>query len=296
MAIVKQHNDLVDARYSLNLAQSKIFAFMASRVFKQDHNFSEFNGTAVELCEAAGICKDYKLLRKNLRGMHRTLFTVRHDGYETDFTMFHEAKYKDLGDINIKFHEHMKPLLLNLKNNFTIVELEFILRMKSYAANRLYFLLKRWAGLGEYTTKIEDLKKIIYSTEDMGKHKLYGHFKNRVLMPAIHDINGMTDLLITFRERKKGRAVASLVFEIKKKPPAAPQHKTAALIDADHRSKKEDEIYTKQLKEFLKLPKAEQGDWIEAGKSSLFYIPGAELEHAVHLFVESKNKVADVVQ
>ena len=295
--LVAQHNDLIDAHYSLSLVQAKLFAFLASRVVKDDEGFYAYDGPASELYKECGIANKYDQLKRNLRTMHTTLFSLRSSNYEDEFVMFHRAKYSDRENIRIQFHEDLEPLLLNLKNNFTQVELVFILRLKSSSANRLYFLLKRWAGLGEYTTKIEDLKNILFGGIEHKAYHLYGNFKNRVLLPALNDINTMTDLSVAFIEKKKGRAVASIVFDIQKKPPAAPPHKkTAALIEADHRSKKEDKIYTKHLKEFLKLPKAEQGDWIEAGKSSLFYIPGAELEHAVHLFVESKNKVADVVQ
>lgn len=299
MKLMKVHNNLVDARYSLNLVQSKIFAYMVSQVFSNEDKLLPFKGSAADLCTVAGISRNYERLQQSMDSLHDIKFSLRMDDHVLKFYMFHRVRYYDSGRIEIQFHEDMEPLLLNLKKNFTTAELEFFLRAKSHASNRFYLICKRYLFKGEYDIGVDDLKKMLLGEGDHTVYKLYADFKKRVLIPAINDINTMTDLKIEYKERKKGKAVAVLVFKIYNKPKQVlikpKQVQTSELIEAHNRSAKEEKVFQKQLKEFEKLPKKEQGEWIERGKSSLFFVEGMELEHAVHAWVENK-KFVNVVQ
>ena len=47
---------------------------------------------------------------------------------------------------------------------------------------------------------------------------LYGNFKNKILLPAIKELNEHTDLSISFKEIKKGRSVERIEFTIRQAP------------------------------------------------------------------------------
>ena len=282
MKLMKVHNNLIDARYSLNLAQSKIFAYMVSRVFSNDDKLIPFRGSASDLCMVAEISRNYGRLEKSIDSLHDIKFSLRKHDHVVKFYMFHRVRYYDKGKIEIQFHEDMEPLLLNLKRNFTTAELEFFLRAKSHTSNKLYLICKRYLFKGEYDINLDELKNILFGAGDHEKYRLYADFKKRVLMPALNDINTMTDLSVTFRERKKGRAVASIVFQIKKKPPPAPKAKQKiehVPESKQHHDRQHNKTMEKLRALWAKVPEADRA--VMLSQESLFKMDGQEHEELI---------------
>ena len=61
------------------------------------------------------------------------------------------------------------------------------------------------------TFDIEDLKRRI----DASAYKNFTNFKNKVINPALHDINTFSDLLVSVEYKKTGRTFSSVIFTIK---------------------------------------------------------------------------------
>ena len=68
--------------------------------------------------------------------------------------------------------------------------------------------MKKWQHLGKWRISIDVIR------EKMGavtkSYSLYGNFKNKILLPAIEELNDKTDLQIIFKEIKKGRSVVEI--------------------------------------------------------------------------------------
>lgn len=85
--------------------------------------------------------------------------------------------------------------------------------LKSAYSIRLYELMKKWQKLEVWEFAIDDLKgKFGISKE---KYKQYGHFKSRIIVPAVKDVNEKTDVQVNFKEIRKGRKIVKIAFSIK---------------------------------------------------------------------------------
>ena len=66
---------------------------------------------------------------------------------------------------------------------------------------------------GQFTVSIDELKKRI----DAEKYTKISHFKDRVLEPAIEEIDNMTDLEVEYNYIKTGRQITHIVFSFDEK-------------------------------------------------------------------------------
>lgn len=116
------------------------------------------------------------------------------------------------GYVTGNFAPEIKPFLLELASEYTTVEIETILTLKSAHAHRLYWVLTSWDDVGSWEVEIEKLREQMIGTEDTA-YAIFYDFKRYVLEPAIkelHDI-GWT---IGWEPLKAGRKVSRIRFTI----------------------------------------------------------------------------------
>jgi plasmid replication initiation protein len=136
--------------------------------------------------------------------------------------MFQRIRYiKGQGIIEFDLTRHVLPYLFELKNNFTSYELAAALRLTSKYAKRIYPLCSQWKDKGE-TKKhdIEDFKKMLGLLDDKGNDKAarISDLKSKVLDIAVKQINEHTELHISYKLEKKGKAFKYIVFTVKPQP------------------------------------------------------------------------------
>lgn len=234
--LVRKSNELVEARYKFDIWETRVFTKMLTMVRKSDQDFQtyriylkdvireyglESNKDAYERLRAGG----FKLMRKIVKVVRNTeeglmeLNTPIVVGVENRVnTESEDAKF-----IDVSFHPKMKPFLLSLQSHFTIYDVRNILSLPSSYSIRIYELLKQYQTIGRRKFLLKELKEIIGVIEEIdlnGKKKykdnypLYGNFKQRVLQKAQNDLEENTDIIFTFEEIKRGRAVNELLFFI----------------------------------------------------------------------------------
>lgn len=98
---------------------------------------------------------------------------------------------------------------------FTDTEFAFLIKFTSQYAERLYEIIKTFAYKSIADFNVEDLRQKLAVGK---KYPNYNMFRERVLLPAVNDINEFTDLDIDFREQRgMYNKVDSVVFSIHKK-------------------------------------------------------------------------------
>lgn len=216
--LVTQSNNLIEARHSkpLTAREQKIVLTMVSMIQPTDKDFMDYRISIRDFHEMLGLegstkYTEIKDITKVL--MSKTIEIPQDDGDWLLANWISSAKYiKGEGVIELSFSPHLKPYMLQLKNQFTSYQLSNILSLKSTYSIRLYELMKKWQHLGRWECPIDDLKKKLGIPE--GKYKQYGHFKSKALNQAEKEINEKTDLNINFKEIKKGRKVVKIEFSI----------------------------------------------------------------------------------
>lgn len=118
------------------------------------------------------------------------------------------------GYVTGNFAPEIKPFLLELASEYTTVEIETILTLKSAHAHRLYWLLTSWDDVGSWEVEIDKLREQMVGTEDTA-YVIFYDFKRYVLEPAVkelHDIGWM----VGWEPLKVGRKVTKILFTIPK--------------------------------------------------------------------------------
>jgi hypothetical protein len=111
--------------------------------------------------------------------------------------------------VDVSVEPEIKPLLLQLQKNFTAYELQNVVRLGVYPI-RIYELLKQYENIGYRILTIEQLKKMFELTNEYPR---FSNFYQKIIQPAIKEINLHTDLKVIEVERKKeGKNVVALKF------------------------------------------------------------------------------------
>jgi radical SAM superfamily enzyme YgiQ (UPF0313 family) len=111
--------------------------------------------------------------------------------------------------VDVSVEPEIKPLLLQLQKNFTAYELQNVVRLGVYPI-RIYELLKQYEHIGFRVLTIEQLKKMFELTNEYPR---FSNFYQKIIQPAIKEINLHTDLKVIDVERKKeGKNVVALKF------------------------------------------------------------------------------------
>ena len=104
--------------------------------------------------------------------------------------------------------------------------------MKSQYGIRLYGMLRDWLPKGVYTVPIDRLRDELGAVDS--SYKVLRDFTRRALDPAVKEINGLSDLKVTYTKIKKGRSVTDICFKIKLKPTQKAIEAMAKEVPGEH--------------------------------------------------------------
>lgn len=220
---VVKSNDLIQkSRFSLSLQQQKIILYVISNVTPYDEDFKFYEFSVQDFCRVCGIDTG----GGNYTALKAAILEIKN---KDSLWVMLDGKYKTLdwiskavidpgsGTVKIRLDEDLKPFLLQLKDNFTSYELIWVLHFKSKYTIRLYELIKsiHFHDLDEYTREytLDDLRRML----DAEKYTAWIHLRQRVLEPAIKEINEYSDKNVIMEPIKKARAVVSVRFTITSK-------------------------------------------------------------------------------
>jgi hypothetical protein len=171
-------------------------------------------------------CKRYNYahVRQEALAMQSGELQVRVKGNPVSISLFENITCLDgKGIIELTLSVESVPLLFNLHNRFTSVNLRAAFMLAGKYSKRVYALCEQWRDKGEtpfYT--VEHFKWMLALTDSTAeqrqqKYTKYGHLNARVLTAAIKEINAHTDLLIGLEVVKSGLPVTKIRFAISEK-------------------------------------------------------------------------------
>lgn len=212
--LVVKHNNLIEARYNLNLNEQKIILYAVSKLDREKENFNILSVDVREFFNLLGTTQErYTEIRGIIRELRRKEVIINTDERELITGWLSSIDYlKDEGKIELEFSEKLTPYLLQLKARFTRYELENILYLKNKHSIRVYELLKQYEKIGKREMKLSDLRKYLGIAED--EYLRFSNFENRVLRTTKEEINAYTDLKIDYEKLKTGRTITSILYTI----------------------------------------------------------------------------------
>lgn len=216
--IIKQGDKLSFAQYNLTLNEVKFLSFVMAQIDTNDTEFKEYGIRVKDFEMLINARLDYTSLTKFAKNFQGKVITLINDNEKSfmTFNWWHHLKYEN-GVFYAQLHDYMKPLLLTFSSHFGKSSLLFISQMKSLYAPRFYYMLCSFKA--QYQNSFEINLEELYNKLELKKSlRQYNQFKIKVLIPAIEEINQITDLNVTFLESQKIRKkVTHLRFEFTKK-------------------------------------------------------------------------------
>lgn len=219
--VVFQHNNLIEARYTLNLQEKRIIFLLMSEINPNDHILKKHYLKIEELIRLVGLkgqsaYSEIKRITLNLIKKELTVERVdKSEKLQTNWLSC--AEYKDNeGIVGLAINSHLRPFLLQLRGHYTILQREAVLKIKSVYGVRLYELLKQKETFRSRDFDLEDLR--YFCGIDDSTYSRYVDFKRRVLEIAKREINDKTDIRVEYEEIKHGRKVKGIRFKIMSNP------------------------------------------------------------------------------
>lgn len=237
---VYKSNAIVEAGFKLSVAEQRVILSCIGQI-KRNQKISSNNTysiSAVELSQLTGssISSSFRDL-KNVVNRLFDRYVIIKNGPNRDkrkeilktrwvqsiFFIENEAR------IELRFSSDMIPYLNELAKQFTKYKLSSVVNLETSYGFRFYEFMCQWLKVGKREFLIQDLKDIL---QIGNKYPAIKDFKLRVLEPAIRDINKNSDLWVKWSQRKTGRKLTHLVFELslknEQKPKAKNQLKPSA--------------------------------------------------------------------
>jgi plasmid replication initiation protein len=244
--VVKSHR-LVEASYRLTLNEQRIILYAICRGREEDKLLLP-NEPVVITAEA--FSKQFPSIEKgSVYGQLKEAMDALYDRsvtlYETDKDTGKEqvsktrwvskASYIDgAGRIKVVFTQDVIEHITRLGGEFSSYQLEKVGNMTSAHAIRIYELLAQHQSIGNRMLNLAWLKDTLQIGPD--EYKLTTNFIRKVIEVAVDQINKHSDLTVSYKSVKTGRAITDFLFKIKSK---IIQPKNSAPTDVDFRTKLE---------------------------------------------------------
>ncbi|MBF8984572.1 replication initiation protein [Lutibacter sp. B2] len=216
--LIKLHNSIGEARYKLNLAEQKFFIYAVMQIRQENENFErvQFNIKDFANFVNLDIKRLYTDIDRIIENVMSLVISVKKSNKKwSKYNLTQKCEYEN-GHIEFKFNADMKPFLLKLKEHY-FLENPNVIKFRSWYSIRLYDLLKSVAykqvkhNQGAFIYLLEDLKEILRLE---GKYSRFNSFREKVIEPAMTEINEKSDISFEYEKIMKGRSVSALKFII----------------------------------------------------------------------------------
>lgn len=214
--VVKANALIQKSRYSLTLTQQKQLLYIISKIKPTDNPETEYTFNARDFCRICNLEGDTKgyltHTSKAFDDIGRLVITIDEGDRLIKSHWFNEMVYdKKTDTFTVSFGKNITPYLFQLHRLYTQYSLETVLAMKSKYAIRLYELLLSYRNMRiKQVYSIDELKELL----DCNTYKTFQHLQSRVLIPAIEDINSLTDIKVRYDTLKEGRRIVAIEFTV----------------------------------------------------------------------------------
>ena len=233
MGLVVKDNSLINASYTLSLVEQRLIllAIIEARetgkgidtdTFLEIHAQHYADRFHVDVKNTYAMLSDAVMTLFNRQVTYMTVDEKRNKPEKRVVRWVSGISYVEgAGIVKLRFAPEIVPLITRLEQNFTSYELLQVANLNLYAT-RLYELLVCWRSTGKTPIiEIGEFRSRIGLQEH--EYKPMNNFKNRVLEPAIKQINEHTDITAAYEQHKKGRVITGFSFKFKQKKKTEPK-------------------------------------------------------------------------
>lgn len=228
--MVVKANQLVEARYRLHLVEHQLIVYAISRAREEEKGLVAGSWLTIDSAKfAEQFGTDRKNAYRQIQDAANNLWNRAITLYDTDPETGEEqiietrwiaakSRIDHAERVQLMFAPLVIPYITRLQKdigNFTRYYLENIAGMTSVHAVRMYELLVQYRARGNREFEVGWLKSHLCLGDEYPR---IVDFKKRVIDEAVKQINEHSDLAVSYEQRKTGRTVTHLIFQIKAKP------------------------------------------------------------------------------
>jgi plasmid replication initiation protein len=212
---VTKSNDLVEASYALRLDEQRLLLACISKIKPHTDitKYDKFKITAVEFAALYGL--ENKNAYKELRAATFNLYErdirlkTANDADKRMRWVYSIEYHRKLGYVTLGFSPDVIPHMASLSNRFTSYRIKQVAGFKKVYAIRIFEMLMRWKDTGEVFISPDGLRRALSLGE---KYTDWRALNQRVIKPAIAEINEKSNMKASYEIAKTGRKVTRIYF------------------------------------------------------------------------------------
>ncbi|MDC5234336.1 replication initiation protein RepM [Acinetobacter baumannii] len=226
--LVVKDNALINASYNLEVTEQRLILLSIIRARETGQGISSDSKLEIHASDYASrfdVTKEaaYNALKNAVNNLFERKFSFKEIHKDTNKEIVVKSRWvsriayvDDLAILEVTFAPDVVPLITRLEKHFTSYQLKQVAQLTSKYAIRLYEFLIAWRSTGK--TPIISLSEFREKLGlDINEYQKMINFKNRVLEPAIKQINELTDIYVKYEQYKSGRSISGLSFTFKQK-------------------------------------------------------------------------------
>ena len=236
-SVAKSNELFLESRYSLSLREQRALDYAISKIQKDDTPDKIYRVDAREAFSIVTASEgpmggnDYKVAYQAFASLLclPVEINLRERFYVTCNWFHHVAFDRKTGTLEFQFNDMLAPHLFNQRKNYVLYDLKFPYEARCVYGPRLYsMLMARSKGKtptvsipidvfkNDIGVSVEAVKneRGIYEINSKICYDQYGKLKERVIDPAVQDINEWTHIFVEYEAIKTGRKVTGIKFTI----------------------------------------------------------------------------------
>lgn len=217
--IIAKSNALIQqSRYELSAQEQKLLLYMISKIDSRGEELPMLDLDLADMCRVCGIQiqgGNYFRFKQTLKKLSDRSFWISDGKTDVLFRWINsvELHYNETR-VKVEFGRYLETYLLHLKKNFTSYELEYVLAMQSKYSIRFYEIFKSYAHQGGFETSLDELRAMLNAN---GYGDSCTNFRNRVIEPAVTEVNDLSELSVSYEMLKRGKRFETVRFKIEQK-------------------------------------------------------------------------------
>ena len=224
-AVVAKSNKIIEALAKFDLSELRLLSFCIAHYDSRPPALESQKGRRViarvndlKKIFAMSTNAAYSVVKEKIKSINKNPYEyidpkTGEEVCEFWFTSFRYSPKK--GEFSFGITPEMEPHLLGLAGNFTRWRLGNVYRFKSANTWKLYENIAQHLPNGRW--HIKNLDNLRLRLGVAGKYTEWKILNQKLIAPAVKEINAVSDLCVEYSQEKSGRRVTGLVFQIDKK-------------------------------------------------------------------------------
>ncbi len=252
---ITQANPLALSRQEMGILTKRLLVLALSDITKEDLTLEPIRITAWEYAQLFNISGKsiYSRIEESARELlEQTIQIKEPNGDWVMFQWVSEARYDngresgEMAAIEIHIHPRLKPYLLQLRRDFSIIPTEQLLSFESFNSMRLFEVLYTASYAGERSQLIFDVDDLKLRLGLDGKYERFKDFRY-VLDKAQEEFSAYTCLAFDYEPDKVGRKFQRVSFRIRRNDVFQPRVRLPASLAKRVAQKADKEQLLKEL-------------------------------------------------